>query len=197
MIKGSERDLYEEVLNTFDSLGFRVWLQIEPGYASVDELIHLMLEQYSHHICVTGVGVDVEWYNSNNPDEGQAVTDEEAERWLGIAKGYNNDYRIFFKHWLIEKMPPTAREDIVFINDSQRLSSLDQMLKEFMDWGKAFYPSAVGFQYGYPSDKKWWNAYDNPPQLLGDYFLENIPNTRSLFWVDFGITEVFPPEQFE
>ncbi len=196
LIKGRETDIYEEALNTFDSLGFRVWLQIEPGYASVDELIHLMLKQYAHHTCVTGVGVDVEWYNSNDPDEGQAVTDEEAERWLNIAKSYNSDYRIFFKHWLIEKMPPTAREDIVFINDSQQLSSLDQMLKEFMDWGQAFYPSAVGFQYGYPSDKKWWSAYKNPPQLLGDYFLENIPNTRSLFWVDFGITEVFPPGQF-
>ena len=28
------------------SLGVRVWLQIEPGYASVDELIDLILEMY-------------------------------------------------------------------------------------------------------------------------------------------------------
>ncbi len=68
------------------------------------------------------------------PNEGQAVTDEEAERWLEIAKSYNPNYRIFFKHWLVEKMPPTVRKDIVFVNDSKGLFSLDQMLQEFIDW---------------------------------------------------------------
>jgi len=175
LIKGSEQDLYEKSLNRFDSLGFRVWLQVESGYASVDELLHLILKQYSHHKCVIGVGVDVEWYNSTDPDEGQAVSDEEALRWLDIAKSYNRDYKIFFKHWLIEKMPPTAREDMVFINDSQALISLDMMLKEFIAWGEAFYPAKVGFQYGYPSDRSWWSKYENPPKKLGEHFLEKYP----------------------
>lgn len=195
LIYGSEKDLYEEYLTRFDKIGFRVWLQIEPGFASVDELLHLMLDQYSHHPCITGVGIDVEWYRSTNPDEGQAVTDDEALRWLGIAKKYNRDYRLFLKHWLIEKMPTTVRENIVFINDSQGLVCLEQMVKEFIDWGEAFYPSGVSFQFGYPSDRNWWSKYENPPKKLGEQFIENIPNTSSLFWVNFGITNMFPPDQ--
>ena len=59
-----------------------VWLQVEPGNAPVEELIHIVLDRYGHHSCVVGVGVDVEWYKSIDKPEGQPVSDAEAEAWL-------------------------------------------------------------------------------------------------------------------
>src|SRR5687768_4908867 len=41
LIKTSPEDGNEEILDLFDRLGYRVWLQVEPAFSSVDELIDL------------------------------------------------------------------------------------------------------------------------------------------------------------
>src|SRR5262249_37062057 len=52
LITGSnEVDAGEAALKLFDELGFRIWLQVEPRFASVDKLLNLVLKQYSHHSC--------------------------------------------------------------------------------------------------------------------------------------------------
>jgi Polysaccharide deacetylase len=188
-----EADPNEPALSKFDELGFRIWLQVEPGYSSVEKLIHIVLQRYGHHPCVVGVGVDVEWYNSTNPDGGDPVTDAVATKWLAAARSYNPKFRLFLKHWLPEKMPPTVREGLLFVDDSQILPSLDAMVDEFAVWGKTFAPSPVAFQFGYPSDRPWWSQLKDPPKEIGTRILQATPNTEALFWVDFSVTEVFPP----
>jgi len=196
LITGSDEvDAGEAVLKLFDELGFRIWLQVEPRFASVDKLLDLVLKQYSHHKCVIGVGIDDEWYRSTDPDQGDPISDELATRWLKIARSYNPKYRLFLKHWLPEKMPPTVREGILFVDDSQILPSLDAMVDEFAVWGKHFAPAPVAFQIGYPSDKPWWSKFDDPPKSIGKDILKRIPNTEALFWVDFSVLEVFPPDK--
>lgn len=192
LIQYSLVDQNEETFNLFDEEGVEVWLQVEPGNASVEELIHLILKRYSHHKCIIGVGVDVEWYKLTDKADGRAVTDQEANSWLSIAQSYNPNYQLFLKHWLVEKMPPTVREDILFIDDSQELGSLQNMTEEFKQWGKAFHPSKVGFQVGYESDKVWWGEFDNPSQTIGNSLVDEIQNMQTLFWVDFTVLEVFP-----
>jgi hypothetical protein len=192
-ILGSPTDDNDETLALFDQLGVQVWLQVEPGEAPVEELIHMMLEQYGHHPCVIGVGVDVEWYQSYDRPEGKAVTDEEAMAWLAAARSHGARYRLFLKHWLIEKMPPTAREGILFVDDSQQFPSLDVMVDEFVDWGEAFAPAPVAFQFGYRADQRWWGELDDPPGEIGERILAAVPNTEALYWVDFTVLEVFPP----
>lgn len=193
LVQVTTQDGNAEALDLFDSIGLRVWLQVEPGNAPVDKLIHLMLERYGHHPCVTGVGVDVEWYRSTKTPEGQAVTDDEARAWLAAARAHDPDYRLFLKHWEIGKMPPTARDGLVFIDDSQILPSLDAMVEEFAEWGRAFAPAPVGFQYGYESDRSWWKQLEDPPADIGRRILDAVPNTEGLYWVDFTVLEVFPP----
>ncbi len=195
LIQGLMDDGNKEALTLFDELGVQVWLQVEPGNAPVEELIHIMLERYGHHPCVIGVGVDVEWYQSYIEPEGQAVTDAEAEAWLAAARSHGEQYRLFLKHWLIEKMPPTARDGILFVDDSQHFSSLDVMADEFADWGEAFAPAPVAFQYGYDSDRKWWKELEDPPGEIGERILAAVPNTEGLYWVDFTVLRVFPPEK--
>lgn len=195
LIQFTAEDQNEETLDLFDREGVETWLQIEPGHAPVEELIHRMLQQYGHHPSVVGVGVDVEWYRSIDEPEGQAVTDAEATAWLAAARTHNPSYRLFLKHWLAEKMPPTVRDGIFFIDDSQILPSLDAMVEEFAAWGRAFAPAPVGFQFGYETDRPWWNELQDPPAAIGRRILERVPNTRGIYWVDFTVLEVFPPPE--
>ena len=162
-INFSPRDRNEEALTLFDELGVDVWLQVEPGDAPVDELFHAILERYAHHPCVIGVGVDVEWLESDGTPEGRAVTDEEAAAWVAEAREHGPDLQVFLKHWESTKMPPLYRDGLVLVDDSQQFESLEHLVAEFGAWGEAFAPSPVGFQYGYPADSVWWEQLDDPP----------------------------------
>lgn len=195
LISGSEQDGNEAALTLFDRLGFRVWLQVEPVNAPVEKLLALILDRYARHRCVVGVGVDLEWYRSKDPDDGQAVTDAEAAAWLAAARAHKPGCRLFLKHWLVEKMPSTFREGLLFVDDSQIFLSLDAMAEEFARWAKAFAPSPVAFQFGYPSDRQWWSKLADPPAAIGSRILQVAPNTEALFWVDFSVLEVFPPDR--
>ena len=193
LIQGSERDENEAVLDLFDQHGFRVWLQVEPGHAPVADLIDIVLARYKNHPSVVGFGVDVEWFESTEQPEGRQVTDREATAWLKKIRKHDRDYRLFLKHWLIEKMPPNARDGLLFIDDSQILPSLEAMVDEFAVWGEAFAPAPVGFQYGYESDRPWWSQLDDPPTDVGQAILDRVPNTEGLYWVDFTVLDLFPP----
>ena len=52
----SDSDYSESYLTRFDEEGFKVWLQVEPGAASVDTLINLVLSRYGSHPFVVGFG---------------------------------------------------------------------------------------------------------------------------------------------
>jgi hypothetical protein len=194
LISGSETDSNEEALRLFDELGFHVWLQVEPGYAPVEKLLRLTLDRYAHHPSVVGVGIDVEWYRSIDPDAGDPVTDDDARAWLALARTYNPRYRLFLKHWLEEKMPPTVRDGLLFICDSQIFPSLDALVEDFAAWAKSFAPTPVAFQFGYDSDRPWWSVLNDPPGEIGRRVLAAAPNTEALIWVDFSVNEVFPPD---
>jgi len=157
LILGSERDGNEAALTLFDELGFRIWLQVEPVNAPVEKLFALVLDRYGRHPCVVGVGVDAEWYRSKDPDGGEAVSDAQATAWLAAARAHRPGCRMFLKHWLVEKMPPTVREGLLFVDDSQIFPSLDAMAEDFGRWARTFAPSPVAFQFGYPSDRPWWS----------------------------------------
>jgi hypothetical protein len=186
-------DMNADTLDLFDQNGFKVWLQVEPANADMLTLIDLVLNQYKHHPSVIGFGVDVEWYKSDGDPLGTPITNEEAEAWVKAIRAHNPNYRLFLKHWETSYMPPTYRDGIVFINDSQHFESFDQFMDDFTAWGEYFAPSPVGYQYGYPADKPWWQELKDPPADIGNAILNKIPNTTSLFWVDFTIKEIFPP----
>jgi hypothetical protein len=99
LIEGAATDGNEAALDLFDRSGFRVWLQVEPGHAPVEDLIHLVLARYGHHPSVVGFGVDVEWFESTEEPEGRAVSDAEASAWLAAVRTHDPGYRLFLKHW--------------------------------------------------------------------------------------------------
>jgi hypothetical protein len=185
----------EAALAYFDEHNVRIWLQVESGDADMLKVIDLVLKRYGKHPCVIGFGVDLEWYHSKGDEaEGQPVTDAEAAAWVAAVRAYNPSYRLFLKHWDVNWMPPTYREGIVFVDDSQQFDSLDQMVDEFVVWGQHFTPAPVAFQFGYSDDQKWWGSLADAPGEIGKAILAKVPNTSALFWVDFTVLDVFPPK---
>lgn len=193
-------DQNEEYLTKFDSAGLRVWLQVEPGAASIDTLIHIVLNRYKHHKCVAGFGIDVEWYNTQAYPGGKKVTNAEAQQWEQKVKSIDSNYTLFLKHYGSSWMPPNYRGNIIFIDDSQGFYSsnpLSQMVNEFKAWGNMFYPNKVGFQIGYPNDSTWWQKYPDPVYTIGNALMTNIPNCNSILWVDFTINKIYPVTKVE
>jgi len=184
-------DYNEAYLNHFDTTGINVWLQVEPGEANIDTLIHIVLNRYKHHPSVIGFGVDAEWYKNN-----AKVTDSAAQRWEEKVRSVDTNYTLFVKHYGQSWMPPSYRGKILFVDDSQDFSfasnPFNYMVNEFKSWGAKFSPNGSAFQYGYPKDSVWWKAFTDPVKTIGDALLSNIPTTRGLFWVDFTIAKIFP-----
>ncbi len=193
-IEFEDVDTHERYLSHFDDLGIKVFLQVEPASADLPTLIDLVLNRYKHHVCVIGFGVDVEWHReSENPEWGVPVDDQQAEEWEKRVKAHNPQYKLFLKHWDRKWMPENFRGDIVFVDDSQILPDFDAMLDEFVGyWSAYFYPNMVFFQIGYPSDKPWWQKLDNPPSDIGVAIARRIKQDCGIFWVDFTLRDVLP-----
>lgn len=186
-------DENEDYLTRFDQEGFNIWLQVEPGAANIDTLINLVMNRYKHHPCVKGFGIDVEWLNQDlYPPDGQYVSDSMAMHWEQSVKKIDTSYTLFLKHFWPTWMPPTYRGNILFVDDSQEFSSLDEMKNEFKVWGENFPNNHVVFQFGYDPDQIWWSAYQDPMKTIGDTLFKNIPNCYGLFWVDFTINTIYP-----
>jgi len=187
-----KQDINEKYFTAFDDNGIKVWLQVEPGFADVDQLIDLVLGRYLNHSCVLGFGIDLEWrWGLPDTRETVPVTNEEANRWVNKIKQYNPDFKLFLKHWLPKNMPSTAREDIVFIDDAQNFDGLDPLVNEFKSWGENFSQTDVGYQIGYRRDREWWSQLEDPPREIGLALIRNIPNCRFIFWTDETIHELF------
>jgi hypothetical protein len=190
----AEQDANEAYLEQFDKNGFQVWLQVEPANADVGTLIDTVLKRYAKHSCVIGFGIDVEWHRwSRQNSAGVQITDAQADAWSKSVRSFNPHYQLFLKHWLESKMPPSYRQSLVFISDSQQFNSLAQLRSNFQHWGKAFSPAPVGFQFGYPADRSWWKQLGDPAKDIGKTLLSSIPNTSDLIWVDFTMEEIWSP----
>lgn len=210
-ISFSSYDKHEEYLDYFDANGIKVFLQVEPGAGDVETLIDLIMNQYGHHESVIGFGVDLEWYapdgqqGMNGETYFAALDDETAMSWDNRMKSYNQDYRMFLKHWIWDEsiMPQNTTSDIIFISDSQNFISyvtdsenmaeraLQEMVLEFTNghndgldtdgWAENFRKDgnirSVGYQIGYESDKEIWKGIlEKPyPENLSNAILAHIP----------------------
>jgi len=191
-ILASDTDLNNEYLNRFDDENIKIYLQIEPGSANVDTLINVVLTRYSSHKCIVGFGIDVEWLDADNYNEGKPVTNEEAQRWENLVKSFNPNYRLFLKHYDIEWMPKNYRGDIIFVDDGQQFTSIEEMKYYFKIWSDTFSNNKVSYQIGYSADEFWWEKFNDPAKDIGNELISYIPNIYGLYWVDFTVTKIFP-----
>jgi hypothetical protein len=191
-VRFADQDEFEPMLAAFDQAGIQAWLQVEPSGCSMPMLIDLVFRNYGQHPSVIGFGVDDEWYLNKSYRVGKPITNAEAQAWVQQVRSYNPAYQVLLKHWLTAQMPPTYRDGIVFVDDSQAFKSLNALVTDFTAWGKYFAPAPVGFQFGYARDRKWWRKLANPPRDIGTAILAKVPNTMDLYWVDFTAYEIWP-----
>ncbi|HEX9975413.1 MAG TPA: hypothetical protein VGD14_25410, partial [bacterium] len=189
-----DKDKHEQYLSHFDTVGIKVFLQVEPAHANVDTLIDVVLNRYKHHPCIIGFGVDVEWYReADNPEWGVKVEDDTAKAWEARVKSHNSNYQLFLKHWERDWMPKTYRGDIIFVDDSQELENFEKMVEEFVVyWADYFKPNTIFCQIGYRSDRPWWEKLKTPPKDIGMTIASNIEQKCGIFWVDFTLRDVLP-----
>lgn len=196
-IRFADTDKHESYLSYFDACGIQIFLQVESGYADMDDLIDVIFKQYGHHPCVIGFGVDVEWYRSQgNGCPNTPVHDDLAQVWERKVKTYNSNYRLFLKHFDRVNLPPTYRGDIIFVDDSEHNTSYSSYLTEMKKFADFFYPNDVIFQIGYASDKAWWSTLPAPiPQTIGKDLARQTQQTCGIAWVDFTLRDVLPTDQ--
>ena len=54
-----------------------------------------------------------------------------ARSWLQRIRRHNPNYRLFLKHFSLDKMPPTERDGLLFVDDSQIFPGFEAMVEEF------------------------------------------------------------------
>jgi hypothetical protein len=189
-------DYNESHLTKLDTSGVKVWLQVEPGAASMDTLISIVLNSYKHHPCIIGFGVDVEWFYTNTNSGGRKLTDSMVARWDQKVRSIDSTYTLFIKHYGQSWMPPTYRGTVLFVDDSQDFTfsanPFNTMVSEFKSWGTKFSPANSAFQFGYKADSVWWRPMTDPMKTIGEALRSNIPTCAGVFWVDFTIGKIIP-----
>ncbi len=185
-------DANEAYLDYFDSQGISVILQVEPGNADIPTLIKLVLDRYSHHPCVKGVGIDSEWIKYTSYTSGKPVTDAEAAAWYKQVTSYNSGYKLALTHWMTSHMPPTYRTGMYFIYDGLGFKSLSELTTYASNWAKAYPNVPVGYYIGFQEDKAWWKQYSDPMNTVGHALLNAVPNAKGIYWVSFSIKEAYP-----
>jgi len=185
-------DKNEEYLDAFDTAGIKVWLIVEPSTADVETLIDLVLGRYKNHTSIVGLGIDIEWYRTEQEKDGKHVTNEEVTKWLDEIKSYNSTYRLLLVHWEITKMPTLHPKDVIFVDDAQGFGSLDTMVNSFKNWGNNFPDANVGFSIGFLRDESWWSKLSDPGGQITNKLFNEIPNCKEVYWVSWSIPEIFP-----
>ena len=201
-IENGVTDFYEDYLTAMDNAGHSVWLQVEPGDADLVELAKEVMNHYKHHPCVKGFGIDVEWYEYRatleEPDgdpideDSSKLSDATAKAVVDAVRAINPEYTVFVKHWDERWLPPTYREGLIFVSDSQYYDSPAQQRADFANWAAYYAPNPVMFQIGYSDDKdSVWGRYSNPAKELGQYIADgcNSGNDIGIIWVDFTLKE--------
>ena len=191
-IEGSKTDKYESYLDKCDELGIDVWLQVEPGYGDLVTLADLVMKRYSHHSCVKGFGIDVEWHKPiDGSDEGTPLSTADAKRVLAKVREYNPEYTVFVKHWMQSHLPGKV-DGLIYVNDSQQFDSLQHAFTELSEWASYYAPNPVMFQIGYNADKWIWNTYANPAKQFGQAIVDQCRsgNDVGIIWVDMTLSQV-------
>ena len=191
-IMGAKEDKYESYLDKCDEEGIDVWLQVEPGYADLVTLADLVMSRYSHHTCVKGFGIDVEWHKPvEGSDYGTKLSNTDAKKVLSKVRTFNKDYTVFVKHWDMRWLP-SPMEGLIYVNDSQQFVNMDQVISEFKEWSAYYAPQPVMFQLGYDADTAIWSKYANPAKEFGQAIVDECKsgNDVGIIWVDMTLSQV-------
>lgn len=187
----SDIDINEQYLEFFDKKNVKVFLYIEPGRGDLNTALRAMIQRYSHHKCIVGVAIDLEWYktDSSNPF-GSLIQSTEIEDILTKIKSFNAEYKLLLKHWDINKIEKYDNKDLLYLQSMEGIKSLEELIDRHKIWSRFFYPNSVGSEVGFVKDMLFWSHFDDPindiPSILDKYTKEK----SSFFWSETSLYEV-------
>lgn len=187
----SDIDLNEQYLEYFDKNDINVFLYIEPGKGELNSILNAIIQKYSHHKCIIGIAIDLEWYNTdiNNPF-GTLLTATGTEQILSKIKSFNTQYKLVLKHWDINKIQKYDSEDVIYLQSMEGIKSLEELIDRHKIWSRFFYPNRVGLEVGFAKDMLFWSHFDNPiadiPSILDKYTKEK----SSFFWSETSLYKI-------
>ncbi len=192
-VKNGSGDPNTSFLNYADSNGISVWLQVESGDADILKLAKLVMDKYADHKCVKGFGVDMEYYHShrsskkNNDYYGIQMKDDVASKLVALVRKYGSDKTVFLKHWKPSIMPPSYRDGLIFVIDTQQKKDIDDYRDEVQKFAKAFKGNPVMFQIGYDDDEHIWKKYS--VKKFAEELTEGLSSSYEIgiVWVDFTL----------
>ena len=188
-IKYDSTDKFEKILTKFDEVGINVWLQVEPGNNDLVKIAKIVFKQYGHHSCVKGFGIDLEWWYRGDDGKGSKLSDDDAKEIVEYVKSINPKYTVFAKHWDTKFMPPSYRDGMIFVYDSQGFDSLSSVKNEFKEWAEKFKNNPVIFQIGYEVDENLWvkSPVDFAKTIIDE--TTKINKHVGILWVDFTMKQ--------
>lgn len=186
----SNFDFNEKYLTYFNKNNIDVFLMIEPGSADIVELIRLVLEQYGKKNLITGVALDLEWYETEDKLPASVI-----EEVLNLMGSYNKNYSLLIKHWNINGFEKYDDERLIYIQSIEGLTNIPDINKRHKFWSRALYPNRVGVEVGFDSDREVWDPLTDP---IGSYYSEFYQATgikTSMFWNEQTLKEIIKLNQ--
>ncbi|MCL1809754.1 MAG: hypothetical protein FWG42_08365, partial [Clostridiales bacterium] len=197
-MSGTGRPTHEEFLTYYDSVGTKVWLQVENGYADMITLIDIYKDIFkvNQHPSVLGFAVDVEWYFGVEEDMGIPVPNAKAKEWNEhIYKTWGPAYGLLLKHYTTSYLPYTYRggepglsNRVVFCNDSQGSTTVASYMQGFQDFAAMYPDNKIVDQVGYAPDRAWFMALTDPvvkskSVMLAESALASPTQEKGIVWV--------------
>ena len=138
-------DRHEDILSYFSSNDVYVFLQVEAGYADMQDIIDISFAMFKHHKSVVGFAIDCEWHMGATEDSGIQVTDAMARAWNLTMKAHGQQYVMALKDYEPTRLPWTYRGepehgyDLIFCHNSQSYGDIDGGTVGFYEAHGAWY----------------------------------------------------------
>ncbi|MGL1894107.1 MAG: hypothetical protein OCD02_20935 [Spirochaetaceae bacterium] len=184
----SEFDFNEKYLSYFDDSKIDVFLLLEPGKSLIPSSISYILEKYKSHKSIVGICIDLEWLDPNNE---YMITKSNIEKWIEVIKTFDPKYKLILKHWNTNNIEHYFNEDIIYVQSMEGINNEQELRNRHALWSRKFYPSPIGFEFGFIEDKEYWSRYDNPITDIYNLLIgENTTGEFSYFWNESSLLDV-------
>ena len=165
-------DRVEPFLEELDRVGYRCILNIQPQKTDIVAIINEVLLRYSHHPCVIGLAVDVEWKKTGT---NQQVSGVEADTYIDAIQVYNSVYRLFLIHWESWRLP-ADRPGMTLLYDGISYDE-NYILNIYKTWSQNW--SSIGIY-----------IFDKHAMIPDDKIMNAAPNTGYIIHEEYYIHEV-------
>ena len=166
-------DPIEPLLDGLDELGYHCILSIQPLDTDVVDLINEILTRYSHHSCLIGMAVDVEWKRPKRLGYGW-VSESEADSYINVIQAYQSTYELFLVHFVKGNLPADQTGMTILFDGFDKMGNKNLVLSIYKTWSKTW--SSVGIY-----------IFDKTTMIPDEDIMDTAPNTGYIIHEEYKI----------